>query len=102
MYQFCFYVPKSYLIQVKSAVFEAGGGKIGNYDQCCFEIQGQGQFRPLSGSHSYIGNLNQLELVEEVKVEMMVEKELKSPVLAAFLRAHPYETPAFFFIETIS
>ena len=55
MYTLCFYVPESALEQVKAAVFAAGAGRIGNYDQCCWQVAGQGQFRPLAGSNPAIG-----------------------------------------------
>ncbi|VFN01998.1 MAG: hypothetical protein BECKG1743D_GA0114223_106553, partial [Candidatus Kentron sp. G] len=49
------FVPEENLDQVKSAMFQAGAGKIGNYDRCCFETRGVGQFRPLQGANPHIG-----------------------------------------------
>ena len=43
-------MPASHLDVVKLAVFEAGAGRQGNYDQCCWQVLGEGQFRPLAGS----------------------------------------------------
>ena len=56
-YKLCFYVPTSHVEQVKNAIFEAGAGHMGDYDACCFQTLGQGQFRPLEGSNPYILSL---------------------------------------------
>ncbi|MGB1498121.1 MAG: NGG1p interacting factor NIF3, partial [Alloalcanivorax venustensis] len=53
VYKLCFYVPEEHAEAVKNAVFEAGAGRIGNYDCCSFQVAGQGQFRPLEGSDPY-------------------------------------------------
>lgn len=95
MYKLCFYVPQSHLDVVKQAVFDAGAGRIGNYENCCWQVEGQGQFRPLAGSNPAIGQLNQLEAVVEYRVEMICEKNLISDVINALKRAHPYEEPAY-------
>lgn len=95
MYKFCFFVPESHVESVKSAVFEAGAGQIGNYDCCSWEIKGMGQFRALAGSQPYLGQQDHLERVEEFRVEMVVKKANMKAVLSAFLTAHPYEEPAF-------
>ncbi|MBU2097814.1 MAG: YqfO family protein [Gammaproteobacteria bacterium] len=95
MYKLCFYVPQSHLDVVKQAVFDAGAGRIGNYENCCWQVEGQGQFRPLAGSNPAIGQLNQLETVVEYRVEMVCGKNLISDVINALKRAHPYEEPAY-------
>ena len=53
MYKIEFYVPESHLEAVKRAMFGAGAGKIGNYDSCCWQIKGLGEFRPLEGATPY-------------------------------------------------
>lgn len=92
MYRINFYVP---IEHVKSAMFAAGAGRIGLYEQCCFEYRGQGQFKPLSGSDAFIGEVGQLETVEELKIEMVCEQSLIKQVLQAMIKAHPYEEPAY-------
>ncbi len=77
------------------AMFEAGGGKIGNYDCCSFESLGTGQFRPLEGSQPFIGTQGQIERVQELKVEMVSVPENIKKVVKALKLAHPYETPAY-------
>lgn len=95
MYKLVFFVPDSHLEQVKAAVFAAGAGRIGNYDQCCWQIIGQGQFRPLSDAKPYLGQPNQLEVLPEYRVEMVCADEYIREVVAALRAVHPYEEPAF-------
>jgi len=95
MYKLCVFIPQSHLQQVKTAMFEAGGGKIGNYDNCCWQTQGQGQFRPLDGSQAFIGQLGEIETVDEYKVELVVKDDLIEKVVSSMKQAHPYEEPAY-------
>ncbi len=95
MYKLVFFVPTEAKESVKQAVFDAGGGKIGHYDRCCFETEGRGQFRPLAGAQPHIGQTGTLEMVAETRVELVVEDADIRPVVAAMKSAHPYETPAF-------
>lgn len=95
MYKLCFYVPESHLEPVKQAVFSAGGGQIGDYDSCCWQVLGQGQFRPHQGANPFIGKTGELERVAEYRVELVCRDELIREVVAALRAAHPYEEPAF-------
>ncbi|MDB6444533.1 hypothetical protein SAMN03159507_03840 [Pseudomonas sp. NFACC32-1] len=95
MYKLCFFVPASHVDVVKSAVFAAGGGRIGDYDHCAWQVLGLGQFRPLAGSQPFIGEAGQVEQVEEWKVELVVADELIRAVVEALKQSHPYETPAY-------
>jgi len=95
MYKLCFFVPESHLEQVKQAVFSAGAGRIGDYDQCCWQVKGQGQFRPLPGSQPFIGESGAPEQVEEYRVELVCSDDLIADAVAALRQAHPYEEPAF-------
>ena len=95
MYKLAFFVPTEAKEQVKQAVFAAGAGKIGHYDQCCWEVKGTGQFRPLEGSNPAIGKHHQVEYVEEYRVELVCEDGLIAEVVNAMKQAHPYEEPAY-------
>jgi hypothetical protein len=95
MYKFCFYVPQSHLEQVKLAVFNAGAGRIGDYDSCCWQVLGQGQFRPLPDSKPFLGRQDVVEAVAEYRVEMVCEHQFIKAAVAALLDAHPYEEPAW-------
>ncbi len=95
MYKLSFFVPDDALESVKQAVFKTGAGQIGNYDCCSWQTLGQGQFRPLEGSNPHIGSQNQIETVDEWKVELVCEDELIHKAVAAMKQAHPYEEPAY-------
>lgn len=95
MYKLVFFVPESHLDLVKTAVFNAGAGRIGQYEKCCWQVLGQGQFRPLAGAVPFIGRQDQLEVLPEYRVEMVCADELIVPVVSALRAAHPYEEPAF-------
>lgn len=95
MYQLIFYVPLSHLESVKSALFKAGAGKIGDYDSCAWQTLGTGQFCPLSGSNPFIGSVDQIESLEEYKVEMICEEKNIKQALQALIASHPYQTPAY-------
>jgi len=102
MYKLVFFVPEEFLSRVKSAVFATGAAKIGDYDQCCWQVLGQGQFRPLSGSTPFIGEspdsnkeFGQITQVEEYRVEMVVADEFIQPAIKALKQSHPYEEPAY-------
>ena len=95
MYKLAFFVPLESAEAVKEAVFATGAGRIGNYEACCFQTPGQGQFRPLAEAAPYIGQVGELEHVEELKVELVCADHLVATAVAALKRAHPYEEPAY-------
>jgi hypothetical protein len=95
MYKLVFFVPESHVESVKSAVFAAGAGRIGDYEHCAWQVLGEGQFRPLQGSNPYIGSQNVLEKVSEYRVELVCADEHIAGAVAALRAAHPYEEPAF-------
>lgn len=101
MIHISFYVPVKDAEKVKNAMFQAGAGKIGNYDYCCFEMKGTGQFRPLPGSNPTIGSECKIETVEELKIDMVCEDSCIREVIAALKKSHPYETPAYYAIKTL-
>ncbi|WP_104202550.1 YqfO family protein [Billgrantia saliphila] len=95
MYKLAFFVPVEDAEAVKEAVFATGAGRIGDYEACCFQTLGTGQFRPLDGADPHIGQVGELERVEEAKVELVCENHLIREAVTALKTAHPYEEPAF-------
>lgn len=84
------------------AAFKAGAGRIGDYDSCCWQVSGQGQFRPLAGSAPYIGQQGKIERVAEYRVEMVCARECVKAAVLAMLDAHPYEEPAWDLVELVT
>jgi hypothetical protein len=95
MYKLCYFVPESHLEETKSVLFLAGAGRIGDYDSCAWQCEGQGQFRPLDGSQPFLGHSGQLERVSEYRVELVCEDSAIKAAIAALRLAHPYEEPAY-------
>ena len=101
MLQITFYVPVEHAEKVKESLFEAGAGKLGNYEKCSFETKGIGQFLPLAGSTPFLGKKGVVERVTELKVEMICENHSIDAAILALKSSHPYETPAFFVTEIV-
>ena len=95
LYKIEVYIPETHLDKVKEAIFDAGAGKIGSYDCCCWEVAGRGQFRPLESSDPFLGRAGELEQVREIKVETVCSEKNINSVVEAINRSHPYETPAY-------
>ena len=101
MYKLTVFIPDEALEQVKSALFAVGAGSIGDYEQCCWQVQGTGQFMPLAGSAPHIGKQDSLETVDEWRVEMVVDDAFITAAVIALKEAHPYETPAYDVIKVL-
>jgi dinuclear metal center YbgI/SA1388 family protein len=93
------YVPAPEADRVRSALADAGAGRIGDYDQASFSTPGEGRFRPLEGAAPTIGAVGTPEVVDEVRVEVVLPRGRRTPVVAAMLTAHPYEEPAYDVVE---
>ncbi|QSH41331.1 NGG1p interacting factor NIF3 [Lentisphaerota bacterium ZTH] len=98
-YKLEFFVPENHSEAVKNAIFAAGAGKYGNYDRCCWQTPGTGQFRPLQGSSPYYGELGKIEYTDELKIETICSCDKLGDVLSALLKTHPYEIPAHHYWE---
>ena len=101
MYKLTVFIPEEALEKVKAALFAAGAGTIGNYEQCCWQVKGEGQFMPLAGSNPHLGSQNKLEKVAEWRVEIVVKTSMIAEVIKALKQAHPYETPAYDVLEVL-
>ncbi len=101
MYQLTFYVPVTHLESVKEALFAKGAGRIGNYDQCAWQVLGEGQFRPLENSQPFSGEQGKISRVAEYKVEMVCSADCIKAVIAELKKAHPYEESAYTVIKIL-
>ena len=94
LYHLIIYVPIEAADNVRTALAEAGAGKIGNYDSCSFSVKGTGRFRPNENAKPKIGSRGVIEEVKEERIEVVVPTEKIRDVLKAVKDAHPYEEPA--------
>jgi dinuclear metal center YbgI/SA1388 family protein len=89
------FVPADHAEVVAEALFAAGAGHIGGYDQCSFRTAGFGTFRPGPGTTPFIGEAGRRERVEEVRLETVVPQRRLGRVLEKLIKAHPYEEVAY-------
>ena len=89
------FVPREALDKVRTAVFAAGAGNIGNYTHCSWYAAGTGTFLPDEGASPTIGQPGREQRVSELRLETVFPEELQDQVIAALREAHPYEEPAF-------
>jgi len=61
--------------------------------------KGKGQFRALENSDPFIGDKHKVTMITEFKVEIVCPENLKQQAIAALKVAHPYETPAYGFLQ---
>jgi len=100
IYKLVTYTPPENANQVRNALFEAGAGNIGNYDNCSFNSKGEGTYRGNEESNPVIGKKHQLMSVEEEKIEVTFEKHLQNKILTALFENHSYEEVAYEIYKT--
>ncbi len=88
-------MPREALDAVRTALFEAGAGRIGKYEHCSWYTQGTGTFRGGEGTAPTHGEAGREQRVSELRLETVFPEEKQAEVIAALRRAHPYEEPAF-------
>jgi hypothetical protein len=81
--------------RVRTALAEAGAGRIGAYRACSFSAPGQGRFEPDATANPFIGAPGRAETVAEERLEAICERRLAKAAVLAMLAAHPYEEPAY-------
>jgi dinuclear metal center YbgI/SA1388 family protein len=91
------FVPQTAVETVAAALFAAGAGRlgVGNYSECSFRSSGTGTFRPGIGASPQVGEIGQLNFVDEIRLETVVAENSIASVIEALLQAHPYEVPAY-------
>ena len=99
VYKLVTFVPCSHTETVVDALFAAGAGTIGEYDECSYRTSGKGTFKAHAGSNPFCGNIGERHTEPEDRLEVIVKSGDKANVIKALLNAHPYETPAFDLFE---
>ena len=86
--------------ELRNALFEAGAGKIGNYEDCSFNSKGIGTYMGNEDSNPEIGQRFEFVENQEIKIEVTFEKHLQSKILKALFTNHVYEEVAYEIYET--
>lgn len=89
------FVPQENRETFSQALWKAGAGSVGNYQECSFYSPGTGTFKGGEGSQPSIGEPGKLESVEEYRLEFLVEQNQLTRVLSAMHQHHPYEEVAY-------
>ncbi|HPN37513.1 MAG TPA: Nif3-like dinuclear metal center hexameric protein [Melioribacteraceae bacterium] len=94
-YKISVFVPESYVEIVSKGIFEAGGGIIGDYENCSYRVKGEGTFKGNENTNPTIGTKQILEKVDEIKLEIIVNRWDLNKVIYSLKQTHPYEEPAY-------
>src|SRR5690606_14513656 len=89
------FVPLSHVEPVRTALFAAGAGQVGKYDQCSFNVAGYGTFRGGEGTDPFVGNPGEMHREEELRMEVIFPANRERAILLALFEAHPYEEVAY-------
>ena len=81
--------------KLRNALFDAGAGNIGNYENCSFNTQGIGSYQGNENSNPEIGERGEFVENTEIKIEVTFEKHLQSKILKALFSNHVYEEVAY-------
>lgn len=89
------YCPVSHAEEVRTAIFKAGAGVIGNYDECSFNAGGTGTFKPGKGTKPFSGSRGKRHFEDEMRIETILPSYRMQDVVNALLESHPYEEVAY-------
>lgn len=89
------FVPVEFAENVRSAIFNAGGGHLSNYSECSFNMAGQGTFKPGEQTNPFTGKRGIRHTEDEIKMEMIFPAWKQKAIIKALIDVHPYEEVAY-------
>ena len=89
------YVPIEEADALRTALFEAGAGHIGNYKDCSFNVEGYGTYKGNEQSNPTKGIRGSLHTESETKITVVFPKHLESNILKTLFHTHSYEEVAY-------
>lgn len=89
------FVPVAYGDKLRTALFNAGAGHIGNYSHCSFNTDGSGTFKGEEGTAPFAGITGELHSEKEVKIEVIFPAWQEQSLVKTLISTHPYEEPAY-------
>jgi len=89
------FCPVEKAAEVRDALFKAGAGVIGNYDECSYNVSGFGTFRAGEGANPFVGEQNIQHQEEETRIETIFPAQKQNSILKALFATHPYEEVAY-------
>lgn len=89
------FCPEADAEKVRQAIFNAGGGGIGNYSECSYNTNGFGTFKAGGGANPHVGEIDKRHHESEVRIETIYPSIIERKLIASLVEAHPYEEVAF-------
>ena len=89
------FVPVAFAEKIRTAIFDAGAGHIGNYSECSFGVDGIGTYKAEEGAVPFTGKIGSLHTEQETKLEIVFPAHLEKNIIKALVNAHPYEEVAY-------
>lgn len=89
------FVPSGHAEELRSAIFAAGAGHIGNYSECSFNVNGTGTYKAGEAANPFLGEIGKRHEEPETKIEVIFPAYLQNQLVAAMKNAHPYEEVAY-------
>jgi hypothetical protein len=96
------FVPADKAEDVRTAIFSAGGGHIGNYSECSYTVEGTGTFKAGPGTDPYVGEIGKRHSEKEQTIEVIFPAFLEDRIITAMKTAHPYEEVAYDVVSLVN
>ena len=100
-YKLEIFIPETHFRVLQKALQEVDAGHIGNYDSCLSYSRVTGTWRPLEGTHPYIGSEGEISEEPEFKVEVTIKADALAETVEKIKQVHPYEEPVINIIPLI-
>jgi dinuclear metal center YbgI/SA1388 family protein len=82
--------------EVRTALFKAGAGAIGKYNECSFNMEGSGTFKAGEASNPFVGETGKRHIENEVRIEVIFPSFLQNKIVKSLKESHPYEEVAYY------
>ena len=96
------YIPENDKDEFLKNVFNSGGGIIGNYSECSYQISGKGTYLPNKESNPKIGDINKKQIIDEIKLEIFFNKTFMEDIRDCINKYHPYDEPTYHIYNTLN
>lgn len=90
------FCPQEHSQKVLEALWQAGAGQIGNYQNCSFQLEGTGTFQPNEKAQPFLGEQGKLEKANETRIEVIFPAFLQRKMIQVLKQNHPYEEVAYY------
>ncbi len=94
------YVPIDSLEKIRTALFKAGAGNIGNYNNCSFTVNGNGTYQGDENSNPILGKRGEFHTENETFLSLLFESKNEQKILNTLHKHHPYEEVAYNVVTT--